>query len=126
MGELPFMDNQLFEYFFVLAEILNYTKAADQLYKTESVLSRQISKLEFKLGVQLFDRTRKTVSLTPASSAFLNGLIRGNDELVILPISDLGYTQLGIIHDEKNSKACKTLFYNYVKEMKKSNNFGLF
>ena len=36
------MDTLLFENFLVLAETLSYTKAAEELFKTESVLSRQI------------------------------------------------------------------------------------
>lgn len=68
------MDTLLFKYFLVLAETLSFTKAADQLFKSESVLSRQISQLESNLGVKLFDRNKRTVSLTPAGKAFAAGL----------------------------------------------------
>ena len=74
MWNLPFMDNHFFEYFLELSETLSYTKAAEKLYKSESVLSRQISKLENNLGIKLFDRNKKKVSLTPAGKAYLNGL----------------------------------------------------
>ncbi len=68
------MDTSLFKYFLVLAETLSFTKAADQLFKSESVLSRQISQLENNLGIRLFDRNKRMVSLTPAGKAFANGL----------------------------------------------------
>ena len=68
------MDTSLFKYFLVLAETLSYTKAADQLFKSESVLSRQISQLENKLEIKLFDRNKRMVSLTPAGRAFVLGL----------------------------------------------------
>ena len=74
MWKLPFMDNQFFEYFLELTETLSFTKAADKLYKSESVLSRQILKLENNLGVKLFDRNKKKITLTPAGEAFLCGL----------------------------------------------------
>jgi DNA-binding transcriptional LysR family regulator len=68
------MDTSLFKYFLVLADTLSYTKAANQLFKSESVLSRQISQLENNLGLKLLDRNKRTVSLTPAGKAFANGL----------------------------------------------------
>jgi DNA-binding transcriptional LysR family regulator len=68
------VDTSLFEYFLVLADTLSYTKAADVLYKSESVLSRQISKLENELNIKLFERNKRAVSLTPAGKAFKKGL----------------------------------------------------
>jgi DNA-binding transcriptional LysR family regulator len=72
------MDTSLFKYFLVLADTLSYTRAANQLFKSESVLSRQISQLENNLGIKLFDRNKKKVSLTPAGKAFAEGLRRIN------------------------------------------------
>jgi DNA-binding transcriptional LysR family regulator len=70
------MDTLLFENFLVLAETLSYTKAAEELFKAESVLSRQISKLEHILGHKLFERNNRVVSLTPAGKTLRNGLLR--------------------------------------------------
>ncbi|MDR2355676.1 MAG: LysR family transcriptional regulator [Clostridiales Family XIII bacterium] len=70
------MNISLFKYFLVLADTLSYTKAANQLFKSESVLSRQISQLENNLGIKLFDRNKKRVSLTPAGKTFADGLRR--------------------------------------------------
>ncbi|HET8746995.1 MAG TPA: LysR substrate-binding domain-containing protein [Ramlibacter sp.] len=46
------------------------TRAADELALTESAVSRQISQLEDQLGVQLFHRVKKRLSLTRAGTAY--------------------------------------------------------
>lgn len=45
---------------------MNYTNAANRLFMTQSALTRAIQQMEEELGVQLFDRSRRSVSLTPA------------------------------------------------------------
>lgn len=51
--------------FIVLADLLNYTKAADQLFVTQSALTRHIASLEAEMGVRLLDRSTRGVALTP-------------------------------------------------------------
>ncbi|CDG81063.1 bacterial regulatory helix-turn-helix, lysR family protein [Janthinobacterium agaricidamnosum NBRC 102515 = DSM 9628] len=48
----------------------SYTHAARELSLTQSAVSRQISSLEAFLGVQLFQRTRHGVLLTPPGAAY--------------------------------------------------------
>lgn len=57
------MDIKYLNEFRVLAEILNYQEAAEQLYISLSSLSKHISKMEAELGVTLFDRTKRSVQL---------------------------------------------------------------
>ncbi|HWV08770.1 MAG TPA: LysR family transcriptional regulator [Pseudomonas sp.] len=57
-------------YFTLLAETLHYGRAAELLHITQPPLSRQISALEQELGVQLFNRTSRTVQLTQAGEQF--------------------------------------------------------
>ncbi|HWR07691.1 LysR substrate-binding domain-containing protein [Sporomusa sp.] len=54
--------------FIYVAEHLNFTKAAEQLYISQSTLSKHIAELEEQLGVQLFVRTHHSVRLTPPGS----------------------------------------------------------
>lgn len=52
--------------FLVLAEELNFTRAAARLHLAQQALSAQIRQLEEELGVDLFRRTTRKVELTAA------------------------------------------------------------
>lgn len=55
--------------FLVLAEELNFTRAAARLNMVQQALSAQMRQLEDELGVQLFVRTTRRVELTGAGEA---------------------------------------------------------
>jgi DNA-binding transcriptional LysR family regulator len=59
-------------YFIAVAEHLNFTAAAEHLYIGQPALSRQILELEKELGVDLFIRDKRSVTLTHAGSFLLN------------------------------------------------------
>jgi DNA-binding transcriptional LysR family regulator len=59
------------EYFVAAAEELNFTHAADRLHVSQPPFSKQIHDLEGELGIELFERRRKGVALTPAGKSFL-------------------------------------------------------
>lgn len=69
------MDLSLFEHFAKVADKLSFTKAAEELDKSESVLSRQISRLEEELGLKLLDRNTRKIELTPAGEIIHRGIL---------------------------------------------------
>ena len=68
--DVDFSIRQL-RYFVVVAEELNFTRAAEQLKIAQPPLSRQIQNLEQTLGFTLLERTNRRVALTPAGEVFL-------------------------------------------------------
>lgn len=48
----------------------SFTRAADELFLTQSALSRQVKALEDALGAPLFERRHRALALTPAGAAF--------------------------------------------------------
>jgi DNA-binding transcriptional LysR family regulator len=67
------MELRHLRYFVAVAEMENISRAATQrLYVAQPSLSRQIRDLEDEVGVQLLERTTRSVRLTNAGRAFLD------------------------------------------------------
>jgi DNA-binding transcriptional LysR family regulator len=65
------MDLRQLAYVEAVARNANFTRAADELHVAQPALSVAIRRLETELGVRLFERTSRRVTLTPAGTAFL-------------------------------------------------------
>lgn len=65
------MDVERYREFIALAAELNYHRAAERAFVTQSSLSKHIAALEQHYGVRLFERDRTGVSLTSKGEALL-------------------------------------------------------
>lgn len=65
-----FTDFNTLALFACVAETRNFRAAADRLGITRSAVSQAISRLEGQLGIALFNRTTRSVSLTEAGARF--------------------------------------------------------
>jgi DNA-binding transcriptional LysR family regulator len=62
-------------YFITAAELKSFTKAADELGISRSAVGKSISRLEQKLGVQLFHRSTRKMSLTTEGEQYLQSCL---------------------------------------------------
>ena len=60
------MELRQLEFFMAVADDMSFTRAAQRVHVMQSALSASIKKLENELAVQLFDRSRQQIRLTPA------------------------------------------------------------
>ena len=58
------------EYFIASASEMNFSRAAHRVRVVQSALSTSVGKLEKELGVELFDRSRQQITITPAGELF--------------------------------------------------------
>ncbi|MEV6603796.1 LysR family transcriptional regulator [Kutzneria sp. NPDC051319] len=65
------MDTRQLEYFVAVAEELSFTRAARRLRAVQSTVSAGIKSWESDLRTTLFDRSTRSVALTPSGAAFL-------------------------------------------------------
>ena len=64
------MDTRYLTYILAIARKKNMTKAAEELYVSQSSLSQYLTKLEQEIGTPLFFRTKGELTLTPAGKLY--------------------------------------------------------
>lgn len=74
------MEYNRITYFLKAAQTLNFTKAADELFISRQALTKQIQLLEADLGVVLFERNTRKISLTSAGQEAYKRFLRVNAE----------------------------------------------
>ncbi len=65
------MNTEQLKCFLSVANHLNFTKAAKEFYVSQPAISHQISELENELGIKLFHRNTRNVTLTRAGEIFI-------------------------------------------------------
>lgn len=66
------MNTTQLECFVSVAEHLNYAKAADEMHLSQPAVTKKIQSLEEELGIRLFERDTRHVSLTYAGKQFFS------------------------------------------------------
>lgn len=73
----------LLQAFLLVAEHLSFKEAAERISRSQSAVSFQVKQLEEQLGVPLFNRTTRNVTLTPYGEILLKSARQGVNELTL-------------------------------------------
>ncbi|WP_179122308.1 LysR family transcriptional regulator [Caloramator quimbayensis] len=100
------MDIRALQSFIMLANTLNFTRAAELMYISQPSLSKQIVNLEDELGVPLFKRNKRGVELTVYGKVFLNDAKeiinqweKSINHIEQVKYGDNGFVRIGFIRD---------------------------
>lgn len=85
--------------FSAAAKHLSVTRAASELALTESAVSRQIAQLETQLGVKLFHRIKKRITLTRAGQAYSTRVAQSLEQIERDALEVMGYEADGTVLD---------------------------
>lgn len=96
------MEIRQLRYFVGAAACLNFTKAAKECFIAQSSMTEQIANLENELGVKLFDRQHKGLTLTKAGEFFLprakrilSEVQKGQEEMSSFRAGYRGFLRIG-------------------------------
>jgi DNA-binding transcriptional LysR family regulator len=114
------MDIQQLKNFLVLCDTLNFRKAAEQISIVQPALSRQVQLLENELGALLFNRNKRTVSLTQAGVFFQKeaGRILHDLEKTMVRTAQLHKGEAGEIKVTHASSAMNSVVPSFLVKVK--------
>ena len=114
------MDIQQIKNFLVLCDTLNYRKAAEQINIVQPALSRQIQLLEIEIDALLFNRGRRTVTLTEAGLFFQKEADRILQDLdkTIKRAAQVHHGEAGEVRITHASSAMNTVVPSFLVRMK--------
>lgn len=81
----PLIELRAWRQFLVLAETLHFGQAAERLAMTQPPLTQAIQQLEARLGVPLFERSRRKVALSAAGQALVEPVRHVLQQAAALP-----------------------------------------
>jgi LysR family transcriptional regulator, glycine cleavage system transcriptional activator len=80
------------------ARLLSFSKAADELHVTHGAVSRAVRQLESDLGIHLFLRTTRSVSLTPTGAAYAREIRDALDQLAAATVAATSQQSSGTLN----------------------------
>jgi LysR family transcriptional regulator, glycine cleavage system transcriptional activator len=80
------------------ARHLSFSKAADELHLTHGAVSRAVRHLEDRLGVPLFVRATRAVSLTPIGASYAAEVRDALDHLAAATVAVTGHQSSGMLN----------------------------
>ncbi len=101
---VPSLDPDLLKAFVAVADHRSFTRAAATLNRTQSAVSMQIKRLEDRLGVELFSRTKANVDMSAAGEGLLGyarRILNLNEEAIgrLAERKVEGIVRLGVMDD---------------------------
>ena len=99
------MDLRILEDFLTVAELGNFSRAAERRNSTQSAFSRRIQSLETWVGTTLINRRSNPLRLTPAGDAFLElaedvlrSIKHGREEILSIANQTTAATSFAVTH----------------------------
>ncbi|MBU6492695.1 MAG: LysR family transcriptional regulator [Burkholderiales bacterium] len=106
-------------YFLAVSEAGHVGRAAERVGQTQPALTKGIQRLERELGLQLFDRTAKGMTLTSAGQAFFMRAqhVRTHLDDAIKEASDLSLGKIGLVRVGVPPNYAETFFGDACAEL---------
>ena len=95
------LDLEAVQAFLLVADLRSFTRAADALNSTQSMVSLKLKRLEERVGHRLIERTPRMVRLSPKGEVFLRAarsLLNAHDEALNTLLRERTTLKVGLSH----------------------------